>query len=47
MNLAFTIEVVVKVCFILLQDIAPLASRKIDPYVDFHESTQPAKSESV
>ena len=43
---ASIVEVAVKVCFVLLQDIALLASIKIYPDVDFRESTQPAKSKS-
>ena len=46
MNLVSIVEVAVKVCLTLLQDIAPLANIKMYPDVDLRESTQPAKSES-
>ena len=45
MNSASIVEVAVKVCLTLLQDIAPPANIKMYPDVDLRESTQPAKSE--
>ena len=44
MNSASTVEVAVKICLTLLQDIAPSANIKMSPNVDLHESTQPTKS---
>ena len=46
MNSASIVELAVKVCLMLLQDIAPLANIKMYPHVDLCESTQPTKSES-
>ena len=46
MNSASIVEVVVKVYFTLLQDIAPPTNVKMSPDVDLRESTQPTKSES-
>ena len=46
MNSAYIVEVAVKVCLTLLQDIAPPANIKMYLDVDLHESTQPAKSKS-
>ena len=45
-NSAFIMEVAIRVCLLLLYDTAPLANINTYPDVDFHESTQPAKSES-
>ena len=41
-----SVEVAIKVCLTLLQDIAPPANIKMYLDVDLHESTQLAKSES-
>ena len=46
MNLASIVEVAVKVCLMLLQDIAPPTNIKMYPDVDLRESTQSTKSES-
>ena len=46
MNSASIVEVAVKVCLMLLQDIAPPTNIKMYPDVDLRESTQPAKFES-
>ena len=46
MNSASIVKVAVKVCFVLLQDTAPLASIKIYSDVDFRKSTQAARSKS-
>ena len=45
MNSASIVEIAVKVCLTLFQDIAPSTNIKMYPDVDLHESTQPTKSE--
>ena len=45
-NSASIVEVAVRVCFALLQDIAPPTDIKMYPDVDLYKSTQPAKYES-
>ena len=44
-NSVSIVEVAVRICFVLLQDISPLANIKMYHDVDFCELTQLAKSE--
>ena len=45
MNSTSIVEVAIKVCLMLLQDIAPPANIEMHPDVTLRESTQPAKFE--